>query len=159
MPNGWVQKKGKCYNFFKTYQSWIDSQKFCSTMKSHLLVIQDKAELVRAHLPWKRKKKALLKLREELLCAQWCLTICDPMDYSPPGSSVHGCPRQEYWNGLPFPSPGKSSQPRDQTWVSCITGRFFTDWTTREAQRGAHQRRYSYLTIFLVSWIGQMEAP
>lgn len=44
-PNDWVQKKGKCYNFFKTYQSWIDSQKFCSTMKSHLLVIQDKAEL------------------------------------------------------------------------------------------------------------------
>uniref|UniRef100_A0AC11ERV2 Uncharacterized protein n=1 Tax=Ovis aries TaxID=9940 RepID=A0AC11ERV2_SHEEP len=44
-PNGWVQKKGKCCNFFKTYQSWIDSQKFCSTMKSHLLVIQDKAEL------------------------------------------------------------------------------------------------------------------
>ncbi|XP_010856894.1 PREDICTED: killer cell lectin-like receptor subfamily F member 2 isoform X3 [Bison bison bison] len=44
-PNGWVQKKGKCYNFFKNYQSWIDSQKLCSTMKSHLLVIQDKAEL------------------------------------------------------------------------------------------------------------------
>ncbi|XDB50778.1 hypothetical protein AB1E18_004340 [Capra hircus] len=44
-PNGWVQKKGKCCNFFKTYQSWIDSQKFFSTMKSHLLVIQDKAEL------------------------------------------------------------------------------------------------------------------
>ena len=35
------------------------------------------------------------------LCAQSCLTLCDPMDCSPPGSSV-----QEYWNGLPFPSPG-----------------------------------------------------
>ena len=29
-----------------------------------------------------------------------------PMDCSPPGSSVHGFSRQEYWRGLPFPSPG-----------------------------------------------------
>ena len=28
------------------------------------------------------------------------------MDYSPPGSSVHGISQQEYWSGLPFPSPG-----------------------------------------------------
>ena len=28
------------------------------------------------------------------------------MDYSPPGSSVHGFSRQEYWSGLPFHSPG-----------------------------------------------------
>ena len=35
--------------------------------------------------------------------------------------------RQEYWNGQPFPSPG------DQTLVSCIAGRFFTVWATREA--------------------------
>ena len=30
---------------------------------------------------------------------------CDPMDCSLPGSSVMGFPRQEYWSGLPFPSP------------------------------------------------------
>ena len=41
--------------------------------------------------------------------------------------------RQEYWNGLPFPSPGGSSQPRDRTLVSSIAGRFFTIWTIREA--------------------------
>ena len=33
----------------------------------------------------------------------------------------------------PSPSPEESSQPRDQTWVSCIAGGFFTDWATREA--------------------------
>ena len=33
---------------------------------------------------------------------------CDPMDYRPPGSSVHGISSQEYWSGLPFPSPGIS---------------------------------------------------
>ena len=43
-----------------------------------------------------------------LLCsvAQSCLTLFDHMDYSPPGSSVHGFPRQTYWSRLPFPSPG-----------------------------------------------------
>ena len=43
--------------------------------------------------------------------AQSCLTLCDPMDCSLPGSSVHGFSRQEYWSGLPFPSPGDLSNP------------------------------------------------
>ena len=38
--------------------------------------------------------------------AQLCLTLCDLMDCSPPGSSVHEFSRQEYWSGFPFPSPG-----------------------------------------------------
>ena len=36
---------------------------------------------------------------------------CDPMDCSPPGSSVHGVSRQESWSGLPFPSPGDLPDP------------------------------------------------
>ena len=36
-----------------------------------------------------------------------------------------GFSRQEYWSGLPFPSPGESSRPRDRTQV-CIAGRRFT---------------------------------
>ena len=39
--------------------------------------------------------------------------------------------RQEYWSGLPFPSPG--DLPRDQAQVSHIACRFFTIWATREA--------------------------
>ena len=46
--------------------------------------------------------------------------------------------RQEYWSGLPFPSPGKKGsspgiQPRDQTQVFHIAGRCLTIWATREA--------------------------
>uniref|UniRef100_A0A8D2ALH2 C-type lectin domain-containing protein n=1 Tax=Sciurus vulgaris TaxID=55149 RepID=A0A8D2ALH2_SCIVU len=44
-PNDWLHKKGKCYKFFMNFKSWIDSQKLCSLKKSHLLVIEDKAEL------------------------------------------------------------------------------------------------------------------
>ena len=36
---------------------------------------------------------------------QLCLTLCDPIDGSPPGSLSMGFSRQEYWRGLPFPSP------------------------------------------------------
>ena len=37
--------------------------------------------------------------------------LCDSMDCSLPGPSVHGIPRQEYWSGLPFPSPGDLPDP------------------------------------------------
>ena len=37
---------------------------------------------------------------------QSCPILCDPMDYSPPGFSAMGFPRQEYWNGLPCSPPG-----------------------------------------------------
>src|SRR5574337_472162 len=37
---------------------------------------------------------------------QLCPTLCDPMDCSPPGSSVHGILQEEYWSRLPCPPPG-----------------------------------------------------
>ena len=41
-----------------------------------------------------------------------CLTLCDPMDCSPPGSPVYGIlPSQESWSGLPFPPQGSSPYP------------------------------------------------
>ena len=43
--------------------------------------------------------------------AQLCLTLWDPMDCSPPGSSPMGFSKQEYWSGLPFPSPGDLPDP------------------------------------------------
>ena len=57
--------------------------------------------------------------------AQSCPTLCDLVDCSPPGSSVHGFSRQEYWSGLPFPSPGDLPKPGDVTQVSRIAGRRF----------------------------------
>ena len=38
-----------------------------------------------------------------VLVSQSCPTVCDHMDYSWPGSFVHGIPRQEHWSGLLFP--------------------------------------------------------
>ena len=39
-----------------------------------------------------------------------CPTLCDPIDGNPPGSPSLGFSRQEYWSGLPFPSPMHESE-------------------------------------------------
>ena len=74
-----------------------------------------------------------LSRKVEVLVAQLCPTLCDSMDYSPPGSSVPGIfqARILEWVAIPF-SRG-SSCPRDQTQVSCIAGGFFTVRATRGA--------------------------
>ena len=68
------------------------------------------------------------------LVAQSCLTLCNPMDFSPPGSSVHGISQARVLEWIAISFFRGSSQPRDQTWISCIASRFFTDWATRETQ-------------------------
>ena len=45
------------------------------------------------------------------LVAQLCLTLCDPMDSSPSGSSVHGILQARIWSGLPFAPPGDLPDP------------------------------------------------
>ena len=61
-----------------------------------------------------------------VLVAQLCLTLCDPMDCSTPGSSVHGISQARIPEWVAIPSSRGSSWPRDRAWVSCIAGRFFT---------------------------------
>ena len=50
-----------------------------------------------------------------------CPTLSTPTDCSPPGSSVHGFSRQEYWSGLPFPSPMHESENESEFAQSCPT--------------------------------------
>ena len=54
-----------------------------------------------------------------------CVWLCDPMDSSPPGSSVHGILQARILEWVAIPFSRGSCQPRDQTQVSCITNRFF----------------------------------
>ena len=65
---------------------------------------------------------------------QSCPTLCNPMACGPPGSAVHEIfqARIPEWVTISFSR--ESSQPRDQTPVSCTAGRFFTKWATKEAQ-------------------------
>ena len=69
------------------------------------------------------------------MCAQSYLTLSSLMDYRPLGSSVHGILQIEYWNGLPFSTPGDLPDTGiEPSWFSCI-GRwiFFTTSATWQA--------------------------
>ena len=52
------------------------------------------------------------------VCVQSCLTLSDPMDCSPPGSSVHGILQARIVKWVAMPSSRESSRPMDQTQVS-----------------------------------------
>ena len=61
-----------------------------------------------------------------VLVTQSCLTLCDPMDCSLPGSSIQGILQTRILEWAAILIYKESSQSRDQTWVSCTAGRFFT---------------------------------
>ena len=65
--------------------------------------------------------------------AQLCPTLCNPVDCSPPGSSLHGILQARILEWVAIFFSRGSSRPRDPTWVSRIAGRHFNLWATREA--------------------------
>ena len=85
-----------------------------------------------------------------------CPTLCDPMDCSLPGASLHGILQATAleWGAISF-SRG-SSQPRDRTRVFHIPGRRFNLWATRMAS-WSHTQKYVYIPpersrVFIRSW-------
>ena len=73
----------------------------------------------------KQKQKAVCIHAKSL---QLCPILCDPMDYSPPGSSVHGILQARILEWLAIPFSRGSSWPRDWSQLSHIAGKFFTIW-------------------------------
>ena len=82
---------------------------------------------------------------------QLCSTLYDPTDYT-----VHGILQARIleWVAFPF-STGVSSQLRDRAQVSCITGRFFTNWATREAQSDILT---VYISLRFLRWLSGKES-
>ena len=87
-------------------------------------------------LPLEKDKGSCMHYHESekkwQLVTQSCLTLCDPMDCSPPGSSVHEILQARIMEWVAISFSRGSSQPRHRTRVSCIAGRLFTIWVTRE---------------------------
>ena len=73
----------------------------------------------------------------KVLDTQSCLTPCDPLDCIPPDSSFHVILQARILEWVAIPFCRRSSWLRDRTWVSCISGRFFTFWAIREAPLGS----------------------
>ena len=99
---------------------------------SKIIANGDCSHEIKRHLLLGRKAMTNIKW-SEVKWSQSCPTLCDPMGYSLPGSSVHGIfqARVLEWASISF--YGASSQPRDWNRVSCIADRRFTVWATREA--------------------------
>ena len=76
----------------------------------------------------------------KVLVTQSCPTLCDPVDCSPPGSSVLGILQARILEWLAIPFSRESSWPRDWTRVSCTAGGFFTSESPRQ------------LRLFLISY-------
>ena len=66
------------------------------------------------------------------VCAQSCLTLCDPTDCSPPGPSVHGILQTRILEWVAISFSRGSSPSRDWTPISCIGRQILYHWTTRE---------------------------
>jgi len=92
---------------------------------------------------------SLSSLKVKVLVSQSHLSLSDPMDFSLPGSSVHGIlqARIMEWTAISFFRG--SSRPRDQTRVSCTAGRFFTIWTTKETPDSS-LLVYKKVTVFYI---------
>ena len=76
--------------------------------------------------------------------AQSSPILCNPM-----GHTVHGILQARILEWVAFPFPRGSSQPRDQTQVSCIADEFFINWVIREAPlRGEYDTRLRFTGIF-----------
>ena len=90
-----------------------------------------------------------------------CPTLWDPMDCSPPGSSVHGnFPGKNTGVGYHFLFQG-SSWPRDWIQVSCIAGRFFTSEPPKKPLLGiqfSSVQSLSRVRLFVTPWTEACQA-
>ena len=79
----------------------------------------------------------------KVLVAQLCRVFTAPWNVARQPPLCMEFSRQESWSGLPCPSPGESSQPRDGTWVSCISGKHLS----YQRSPGASLHSYNKLNL------------
>ena len=82
---------------------------------------------------WVKGSWGRAERKKESEVTQLCLTLCDPMDCSPPGSSIHRVFQAKILEWVAISFSKRPSWPRDWTQVFRIIDRHFTIWTTREA--------------------------
>ena len=131
----WKIPKEKKYEKYKKTVGWL--QRFKSRIRISLWKFLIKMERFLRHYLNKNKRKVSQHLgkdaRRLMLVSQLCPTLCYPMDCSPPGPSVHGIFQAGILEWVAITFSRGSFWPRAGTWISCIAGRFFSIWATRES--------------------------
>ena len=116
---------------------FLVSRQSVSDRRSHWLVFYVVPHANTLEWPSERLKKAVfwgaylyfpffISLPSESEVTQSCLTLCDPVDCSPPGSSIHGILQARILEWVAISFSRESSKPSDGTQVSCTADRFFT---------------------------------
>ena len=82
-----------------------------------------------------------------------CLTLCNPMDCNPQGSSVHGISQARTLEWVAIFSSRASSWPKDQTTVSCISRQILYHWVTWEAHLFSTIQFSSVVSTIQFSWV------
>ena len=83
------------------------------------------------------------------LVAKLGLTLCDPMDYSPPGSSIHTIFQLRILEWVAISFSRGASQSRDATRVSCIDRQVLYHWATRETLLYFYPSYYNFIKLAL----------
>ena len=111
-------------------------------------------------LQWSHLHKQNSILREVYCClvTKSRLTLCDPMDFSSPGSSIHGISQAAMLEWVAISFSRGSFPPRDRTLISCIGRWVLYHWTTRETPKESIPMSYpirkvrSLFTAFTTSY-------
>ena len=90
---------------------------------------------------------------------QSCLTLCSPMDYSLPGSSVHGISQVIILEWVSISFSRGSFWLRDWTHISCIGRWVLYHWATREAPITEGESELSHVRLFVTPWTVAYQAP
>ena len=134
-PKYWsfsISPSNEYSRFISFRMDWLDLLAVQGTLKSLLQHHSSKASILwrsaflmvqLSHLCMTTGKT--MQGKKESEAAQSCLTLCDPMDYSLPGFSIHGIFQARVLEWVAISFFRGSSRPRDQTWVSLIVGRCF----------------------------------
>ena len=121
---GWLRK----YNHFVSTITLQEPKQFPTNTSFKFSLIPEQS-----HCRQSPTRRWFCVFTVKMLVDQSCQTLCNPMDYSPPGSSAHGSLQASIQKWVVIPFSRGSSQSRDWTQVSHIVGRFFTIWATRKA--------------------------
>ena len=126
-----------------------------TVLKAHLIISQRHLIMLRVYIDRNTKNTSI-----SLWCAQSlqsCPTLCDPMDCSPPGPSVHGTSQVRILEWVAI-SPSKgSSRPRDQiciSYISCTGRRVFYHWChlgSPSLYQGESQKVKRHLEVLVLS--------
>ena len=118
---------------------------------------------VQRSLQWTRHAPCspLKGKKVKILVTQLCPTLCNPVDCSPPGSSIHGILQSRILEWVVIFFSRGSFWPKDPTQVSWITSRFFTVWVTKEAltswqiegEKGGSSDRLYFLGLQKSLWM------